>query len=433
MSAIGITSDGYHPTFGTMGEVFDYTWGQSFALYDKAKGAGTVGITTDGAMNAVYGPYVQNLTYNLHNTYAVLGQKPYKTGRRFQEGLSMGATDTAGVTRGGWARNPVFGNYVQIEMPYKTLAHRAAMNLGFSEIGNKNIDDVFSWEDFFKMEGETFAWAMNNDLLRRIEDSPISGIGSVPVGSSDTPSNEIVGYESLERIISNGTEGASLPEFNNVPWRLGSGIAIPSSGDQIAKYRDPNYAGYVANSNFDSYVDAQYTSGTTDGSATLRQLTLQMIDKLFLGVMPWWNMNSPADKVLITRYDTMEKIQTLLQPQQRYLGFEAAQVDVNGIKTVPGRDTGYMVSTYNQVPMISDYMVQGGYGTTAAGHAGEGVGRIYLIDKENIFNGTLRAMTVELSENPIVLQRYVRLADMNVLGEIQATKFRSSGKIVHLK
>lgn len=72
-----------------------------------------------------------------------------------------------------------------------------------------------------------------------------------------------------------------------------------------------------------------------------------MVDNLFLGCMPWWDQNSTNNKCLITGYDTLAKLQMILQPQQRYQGFVDAQFDVNGIKTVQGNNTGFQVATYN--------------------------------------------------------------------------------------
>lgn len=423
----GFTADGLFPTFNTMDEVFGFSWSDDMGRMEKAKGTGTVGITTDGAMNAIYGPYIQNLAYNKHNTLAVLGQKPYKTARRFQEGLSMAASASPGVVRGGYAPQPVYGNYVQFEMPYKVNAHRFAMNIGMAEIGEKGIDDVMTWQNQFDFEGDTWLYSMNNDVLRPVEDAPTAGQGSVAPGSSSSPSTEIVGLESIERIISNYTEGTYVPAKYNVPWRMTTDASqkLPSTdtNEALNIYRNPQASGAVADNNFNCYVDANYNNGTSTGQSTARQLTLPMIDNMFLACMPYWENNSTAGKALVTGYDTLAKLQMILQPQQRYQGFVSAQFDVNGIKTVEGQNTGFQVATYNGVPLLPDKQVKK-----------DGVSRMYLLDNDIIFNGVLRAPTVELSENPIITGKYIRLCDMNTMGEIQVSgAFKGLGKIVHLK
>ena len=78
-------------------------------------------------------------------------------------------------------------------------------------------------------------------------------------------------------------------------------------------------------------------------------------------------------------------------------------------------------------------MVPGGYGTTAAGHAKDGSGNIYLVDTDTLFNGVLQAPVVNISQNPIITGRYTRLCDMFCLGETSVNgKFKGLGKIVHL-
>lgn len=430
----GFTADGLFPTFNTMDEVFGFTWSNDTMKMEKAKGTGTVGITTDGTMNAIYGPFMQNLAYNKHNTLAALGQKPYQTARRFQEGLSKANGASSGLVRGGFAPQAVFGDYLQFEMPYKVLAHRFAMNIGMAEIGEKGIDDVMTWKQQVEFEGATWLNSINSDVLRRIEDPQPTGIGSVAPGSSDSPSGEFVGMESIERIISNSDEGGALPSTYNVPWRMAVQMPSTDSNMPLNKYRNPSASGFKANNNVNAYVDSNYNSGTATGEATLRQLTLPMIDNLFLNCMPYWEANSTRGKALISGYDTVGKIQMILQPQQRYQGYVSAQVDVNGVKTVEGQNTGFNVATYMGTPILPDLMVQKGYGTTAGGHADDGVSRMYLTDSDTMFVGQLRAPAVEISQNPIITGRYIRLCDMSQYGEVQvAGMFRGLGKIIHLK
>ena len=161
----------------------------------------------------------------------------------------------------------------------------------------------------------------------------------------------------------------------------------------------------------------------------MRQLTLAMIDNMFNTVMPYWDENSTSGKVLITGYDTMTKLQALLQPQQRYIGTTFAKMTVNGISTVEGVGTGFQVASYNGVPILPDRMV--GRGDKTDKNAG--VGRIYLLDTENIGRGSLKETVVNVSDNPLITGSYNRLCNMYSLSEIQATNFRGQGCIKHCR
>lgn len=432
-NVIAQTADGF-PLFNSMEDVQTYSWGDKEEFAQRTKGYNTIGITTPGAMNAIYGPGIMNLAYNLANTLAVIGRKPYKTARRVQENLSKRPYQTSGIVRGGHARTPVMPNLDMIEQPYKLVTHRFNMTLGAIEIGNKNIDDIATWNDLFLLEGQTFMFSQNGDLLRRIEDPQEVGLGSAVNDGVDPNSNEFVGFESLDRIISNAKEGDYLPEGYNVPWRMNPQMPSTDSGAPMAKYRNSqavNFKGY--DNNAQSYVDANYDENTTTGEAELRVLDLGMIDAMFANCIYYWQMAESSRKVMTTGTDTLQKMQTILQPQQRYLGYVGSEVDVNGIKTLPGRDTGLMVSTYQGVPMIFDMYQPKGYGATEDGHTTDGVSSIYLMDTDNIFFGALREIQVDATDSPLITNRYVRLADMNLMGEVQATSFRGSGKIKHIK
>lgn len=429
--AYGITNDGLYQTGSTMDAVNNLSWGKDAQSYDAMKSAGAgISISTTGAANAIYGPMLHLLPYMKHNTMAVLGEKPYKTGQRFQVSLSLGKGDSTGIVRGGYPTAATLGTYAQVEMPYKLSAIRRLMTLGAKEIGDKNIDDITTWEQFFKAEGETWMWSQNNDLLRRIEDAPIVGNGNAPIGvTGTTQTGERVGFESIDRIISNGTEATFLPNGYAVPW-----VADPAyagSNSQMATYRDPSASGFVQSSSFDCYVDSNYTSGTTSGAATLRPLTIDMLDSMFMGVMPYWENNRSSGKTVITRYDTIQKIQGLVNPLQRFIGSEFVQTGVNGVSTVEGRGAGFQVSTYNGVPLVPDLQVNGG----TAADADSGVGRIYMTNQDALYMGVLRQPMITVSDNSIVNNQYVRLADFNKLGETQVSgsmSFKGLGKIIHL-
>lgn len=434
MNIVGITADGKYPLFDSMEGVNNYSWKSDTDRVFSTKGTGPVTITTPGAMNAIYGPGVQNLAYNKHNTFAVLGQQPYKTARRFQTDLSKSPTGTSGVVRAGFKQQPVFGGYVMCEMPYKVVEHNFAMDLGKVEIGNRGIDDPLLWEDLVNLEAETWLNNINADVVRRLEDPQFAGRGSAPFGSADSPTDEIVGYESIDRIISSSDEAQYLPAQASVPWKMA--VPMPSSdgGNALAKYRDPSNPNFAGPSDIDCYVDHNYNSGTDTGETTLRQLTVPMVDKLFMETKPWRVNNTTDGTAIVTGYDTVTKLQALLQPQQRYVGQQRVQLTVNGINTVEGLDTGMWVSSYNGVPIIPDYMIPRGYGTTAGGHADEGVGRMYLLDNNVIYNGAVTGTRVYTTDNPLVAGRYVDMANMHQIGEIQVKgAFKALGKITHLK
>lgn len=410
----------------TLSDVYRSSWQNDVNAMERMKSDGTVGISTQRAFNAIYGPRIFNLAYNRHNTLAAMGIKPYFTGVRFQQDLSLGAADNCGVIRGGYRTAPKKAEYATVEQPYKVCQHNFAMEFGMVAING--IDDVLKWEQQMDFESKTWLNNMNGQVLQKIEDAPIVGLGEKIDGTADT-SQERVGLESIERIISNSDEAQYLPSTYAVPWYQATNL--PSSeGSSMTVYRDSAAAGFSATSdnNFNAYVDANYTAGTTTGEADMRQLSLTMVDNMFNTVMPYWDENSTSGKVLITGYDTLTKLQALLQPQQRYIGTTFAKMTVNGISTVEGVGTGFQVASYNGVPILPDRMVGRGDKT----NPNAGVGRMYLLDTENIGRGSLKETVVNVSEDPLVTGSYNRLCNLYSLSEVQATSFRALGKVIHI-
>lgn len=415
------------------------------------KSAGTAGITVSGAFNAVYGPKIYSLAYNRHNTLASLGVKPYFMGVRFQMDLSNSSMPTTnpngGVIRGGYKRAPMIPTYGTVEQPYKVNEWNFAMEKGMTKLNN--IADIVTWEDMMDSESKTWLNQMNAQVLQTAETLPTQGIGQFPASdsTSSVTSAERVGLESIERIISNSYEAQFLPG-STTNWTTGSqdssattGPAVvpwwnpanlPSSdGHCMKKYRDKDDASFSSTSdnNFNAYVDANYTAGTTTGVATNRQINLTMIDNMFNTCMPFWDENSTAGKVMITGYDTLTKLQAILQPQQRFEGSVGAKMSVNGISTVEGRGVGFQVSTYNNVPILPDRMVNRGY----KGATTSGVGRVYLLDNEIIGRGVHIAPVVTVSDNIFVVGQHVQACNMTEFSEVQAKGFRGLGCIKHLK
>ncbi len=57
-------------------------------------------------------------------------------------------------------------------------------------------------------------------------------------------------------------------------------------------------------------------------------------------------------KVILTGYDTLMRLQQLLQSQQRFMEEKRVTPTYNGVKGVPGMEAGFIVATYNGVPII---------------------------------------------------------------------------------
>lgn len=375
------------PFFSSFEDQYAYYYGkQADAI---AKSDSVIGLTS-GAWNAIYGPKVTNLQYWTKNAFAAIGAKPWnQSGIRVQR--SMSASSGMGIARGASLPAKRHGDFNHVTIPYKEFAHTFAMNLGDVSLDGK--DDILQWNTLMELEAQAFINGMDADLLGKVETAP-TGFGT-----------EEYRIDKLDRVISSYAEAVALSLTNGYesPWGGASSV--------INDYRDKD-AGTA--SNFDCYVN--------NNSGTNRVLELDLVDSLFFGTMPFWDQNDPSNKAIITKYDTNQKLAVILQPQQRYDGFVAAQIDIEGVKTVPGRETGYMVAAYNQVPIVPDNNV-----------SSDGIGRMYLVDKDHLHYNSLVPNNVVVSDNPLITNALINSAVIYQMGELWCNKFKGQGKLTYLK
>ena len=98
----------------------------------------------------------------------------------------------------------------------------------------------------------------------------------------------------------------------------------------------------------DGSADFHSAEVDVDSSSTNRNLSLNQMDGLFQQL--WTRGGNP--KVMLTGYDTLMSVQQLLQSQQRFMDSKSVTPTFNGVKGVPGIEAGFIVATYNGVPII---------------------------------------------------------------------------------
>ena len=127
-------------------------------------------------------------------------------------------------------------------------------------------------------------------------------------------------------------------------------------------------------------------------------------------------------KVILTGYDTLETIQQLLQPQQRFVEMKRVVPGVNGVKGVPGIQGGFMVATYNGVPIIPSKDVQK-----------DGSSRMYFLDTDYSWFTTAKPTLYHESGietgDPFGINRLGQMGMFHTMGELVSTFFKASGKI----
>jgi hypothetical protein len=172
---------------------------------------------------------------------------------------------------------------------------------------------------------------------------------------------------------------------------------------------------------------SDFHSAEVDVSAaanTNRNLSLNQLDGLFQQI--WVRGGNP--KVMLTGYDTLMRVQQLLQSQQRFMESKRVTPTYNGVKGVPGIEAGFIVATYNGVPLIPSKDVV----TDTSG-----ISRIYYFDTDYLWFQT--AIPTQYFESgietgdPFAINRLGQEGLYRTMGEVWDSFFGAGGSIRDLK
>ena len=130
------------------------------------------------------------------------------------------------------------------------------------------------------------------------------------------------------------------------------------------------------------------------------------------------------NKCIITGYDSVARIGTLLASQQRYGSGQSVRVQftVNGIQTISGAEAGFEVASYNGVPIIPDINT-----------LQDTISRIYLCDFDHLHMGALTPVQYMESNDWFGLDRFVTMGLYHMQGEVICTKYKAQGKVRDLQ
>lgn len=287
----------------TIKEMEDQFYG---SLYDSPymqKSDAPVISTTTGIYNAVYGAKCW-VNLNLEaNAFGMIRKVPWdRSGWRVITARASSSV-TGGVAENGTipeTNKPTFG---ELSTKPKTVAHAFDTSEVMQFLGT--VDD--SLEDVMAALREYMAKEHSEHINKML------------LTDNDTLAGNNI--DSLDRVL------GSYAEITACGQTAGDLDIFGLDRDAGATYAD-------------AYVSQ---NGTTD-----RSLSLSLIDSMFQNI--WTNGGNPD--VILTGYDTLMATQQLLQSQQRFMESSRVVPSVEGVQGVEGINAGFIVATYNQVPII---------------------------------------------------------------------------------
>ena len=377
-------------TTGIEGAHFDNATSQTTALY-----------------NIVYGQKVWSMINREINALSMLPKKPWKSsGWRILKSRAIGgALDTFDATAdggdadqlGGVAENVALSSitnvrpeYDVLELTPKTIAHTFEVSEIAQLMGglDDGIGDLM--QNYREEVGITHAEVMNAMVLQDL--TTTAGVG-LDHASLTTPDQMLT---SLYKIIATHAETNAMSNYAN-------------KNELYGQTRD----GTSATAFLEAFVDSN--------SGTERALTVNILNTTLRQLMA----RGGDPKVILTGYDTIQTLGELLQAQERFMGRSEIVPTHNGIKGVEGREVGFRVATYHDIPIIPvKDMPQSGRA---------GLSDLLILDTDHLFLCTLKP--TEYFEGGINADVFGhgKLGHRGLyrtVAETVCTYFRGQGKII---
>jgi hypothetical protein len=361
--------------------------------------------------NLVYGQKVWSMINREINALSMLPKKPWKSsGWRVMKGRSIGGNgDTFELADldllGGQAENASISgideirpSFANLSLSPKTIAHTFELSEIAQLLGGMDdgIGDIIS--TYREEVGISHAEAMNKMVLT---DLTANGLNA-PAGSGKDYDNPERSLLSLYKIVTTFAEiDAALDETPRAQDKHNIfGVSRAATGTEF----------------LEAYVDSN--------SGTARNLTVNMLNTALRNLMA----RGGSPKVILTGYDTIQTLGELLQAQERFMGRTEVVPSHAGIKGVKGREVGFKVATYHDIPIIPTKDMPTG---------GSGISDILILDTDHLFLCTLKPTEYfEAGMNTKEVFGHGFLGHRGLyrtIGETMCTYVRGQGKLIDLQ
>lgn len=392
--------------------------------YNFAKSAGAAVYTTDrenGYTNAIYGKYITAGMFMSDNVFTAVGAKPYQhegvriateqatyglaTAEDIANGLTgftegdfvgIGATTVQDGTIPSSVKMPV-GEFRE---PAKELPLKFNYGLYLSSIENK--DDTIAKKDYLDKISKNYSDLIDKTILRPIQfKQPVKD-------GAETSLNALTRIVSANSEINRSVKGVTLD----------AGMISPYGGTTAGRGDFYNYR-----ANGPTNLDSQVID--LDGKV----LTLGAMRKLYRQCsVNWADSANPNNKLFVMSNVAQDKLAALHESNQMLMNTVYVQRDFNGVKTIPGRDAGLTLKSFNNIPIIQDGNINFDY--TKKRVSDVTFGDIVLADLDHIWMSILTPVELHSVNNPAITNILQEVNVIHMRAELRSDSFIGSGKIV---
>ncbi len=365
--------------------------GYSYSGSELLKADSPMLSTTGGTYQAIYGRKVWSQLNQEFNAFSILPKKPWdRSGWRVITDRPNSGTLHGGVAENATLPETVKPTFQHVAAKPKTIAHTFDMSETAIFLADKD-DGMGDIRSVMKEEmGKHHAEMVNKMLCTDVD---------TPAGNN---------FESLDRVTAAYSSGTTTT------------TGLVNTHDNLSADTDLDI--YSISRSANSWSNAEMSNNAVSNTSTDRVLTLDLMDEMFQKL--WIRGGNP--KVILTGYDTLMRIQQLLQSQQRFMEEKRVTPTYNGVKGVPGVEAGFIVATYNGVPIIPTKNM-----------LGDSISRMYYLDTDYLHFST--AIPTQYFESgietgdPFAINRLGQEGLYRTMGEIWTTFFGAQGSVRDLK
>lgn len=366
-----------------------HVWGTAVASHfgmtaDIAKADNPILTTTGGVASTHYGANVWVQLNMERNVFSIVPKKQFGPRIGWRVITAFPATMLNAPAENGLIPDTSAETFAQVNTMWSTVTTN--FDSSETEIRLSGMDDqAILWNDRVVFNGEVHKKGINNFLMR--------GVG--------TPAGQY--FESIDRICSGFPEASCATDV--------AGTVI--GGTDLNIYNLVRTGGGTwADANILHNADAP------------RPLTLDLMYDLERAVAVRSGVWDSNDQVWLTGPDTFQAISRLLMGHQLFMD-TAFKIDgFNGIKAIPGRETGFRALMFNQKMIITSVDVR-----NKAGH----LSPIYLLNMKYLHLGIVLPTVYQeqgvLQNNELLTQRYGEEGQYKTEFQTICTGFFAHGKL----
>ena len=428
----------YDPSADGLLQLIDDFYGAQIESFGKAAGSVGYGLGSpngEGYFNALQGKQITVGIFSSDNIFSSLGARAYDhEGVRIQyeqaaygmadefthNGASMIGTQTgflgigAGTNQDGYIPDSVYVPIDDFREPYKEVPFSYDYGLGMQALENK--DDTIAYKSYVEKISRNYSDLIDKTILRPLHIAqPTAANNNVVTRTAETS------LQGIARAIASGNEigktyrGVSITPSMVSPYG-------GTSGD-FYTYRGADYAesgAHVENNLDGNVVDLENST-----------LSIKAMRELWRNCsVNWANSASPNGKMWALSNIAQDKLGALMQANQMLINTVYAQRDFHGVRTIPGRDAGLLLNSFNNIPIIQDGNLNFDFTTKKVSRAS--MGDVFLLDLDHIWMSMLTPVQTFNINNPAITRALQERNVMNMRAELRTDGYIFSGRITNI-